>query len=308
MLRARAADRRAVRLVGPAAGSARSRRSSALAVDDACSLLADSFAVFAVVAMLQGVYRALDSGPARRRGTSTPRSRPTRRPKLERGLVRGRHRDRRRDRRRRARQRRARRLDPLPGGRRPCVLPVLLALGSAGGRARGDRAAGREAPHRDGPSAGCSPRCRDVPTVDRRGRPGRARASRSCWRWSAVELCWGFGMVTFETLMPVRLSEVVGGPEAGRGDHRAGRRGGVARLGGRGRADHRWLSAGSGWRAPPACCAIAAGHRGGRHGPARRRRRGPHRLPRVLPRARRLRPGAHDAAAPRGRPASTGRR
>jgi MFS family permease len=26
-------------------------------------------------------------------------------------------------------------------------------------------------------------------------------------------LCWGFGVVTFETLMPVRLSELVGGPE-----------------------------------------------------------------------------------------------
>lgn len=30
----------------------------------------------------------------------------------------------------------------------------------------------------------------------------------------AVELFWGFGMVAFETLMPVRAAELVGGPDA----------------------------------------------------------------------------------------------
>ena len=37
-----------------------------------------------------------------------------------------------------------------------------------------------------------------------------ARRSRVITALIAVELFWGFGMVTFETLMPVRLSEVIG--------------------------------------------------------------------------------------------------
>jgi MFS family permease len=40
------------------------------------------------------------------------------------------------------------------------------------------------------------------------------RRSRILLALVAVELCWGFGMVTFEQLMPVRLAELVGGPRA----------------------------------------------------------------------------------------------
>ena len=40
------------------------------------------------------------------------------------------------------------------------------------------------------------------------------RRSRILLALVAVELFWGFGMVTFETLLPVRLSDVVGGDDA----------------------------------------------------------------------------------------------
>ncbi|MGK5739728.1 MFS transporter [Micromonospora sp. URMC 103] len=42
---------------------------------------------------------------------------------------------------------------------------------------------------------------------------GLLRRSRVLLALVAVELFWGFGMVTFESLLPVRLSEVVGGAE-----------------------------------------------------------------------------------------------
>jgi MFS family permease len=40
------------------------------------------------------------------------------------------------------------------------------------------------------------------------------RRSRVLVALVSVELLWGFGMITFETLMPPRLAEVVGGPDA----------------------------------------------------------------------------------------------
>ncbi|MFI7436741.1 MFS transporter [Micromonospora haikouensis] len=42
---------------------------------------------------------------------------------------------------------------------------------------------------------------------------GLLRRSRVLLALVAVELFWGFGMVTFESLLPVRLAEVVGDPE-----------------------------------------------------------------------------------------------
>jgi MFS family permease len=42
---------------------------------------------------------------------------------------------------------------------------------------------------------------------------GLLRRSRIVLSLVAVELFWGFGMVTFETLLPVRLAEVVGDPD-----------------------------------------------------------------------------------------------
>ncbi|GAB3982936.1 MFS transporter [Plantactinospora veratri] len=45
------------------------------------------------------------------------------------------------------------------------------------------------------------------------GALGLARRSRIVLALIAVELFWGFGMVTFETLLPVRLAEVLGNPD-----------------------------------------------------------------------------------------------
>lgn len=42
---------------------------------------------------------------------------------------------------------------------------------------------------------------------------GLLRRSRILLALVAVELFWGFGMITFETLLPVRLSEVIGDPD-----------------------------------------------------------------------------------------------
>ncbi|WP_433134299.1 MFS transporter [Micromonospora sp. CA-240977] len=42
---------------------------------------------------------------------------------------------------------------------------------------------------------------------------GLLRRSRVLLALVAVELFWGFGMVTFESLLPVRLAEVIGNPE-----------------------------------------------------------------------------------------------
>ena len=42
---------------------------------------------------------------------------------------------------------------------------------------------------------------------------GLLRRSRVLLALVAVELFWGFGMVTFESLLPIRLAEVVGDPE-----------------------------------------------------------------------------------------------
>jgi predicted MFS family arabinose efflux permease len=53
---------------------------------------------------------------------------------------------------------------------------------------------------------------RDVPRVIAEG-TRIVRGSRVLLCLLGVSLCWGFGMVTFEVLMPVRLSELVGGEE-----------------------------------------------------------------------------------------------
>ena len=74
---------------------------------------------------------------------------------------------------------------------------------------------------------------RGVPTAIG-GAFGLLRRSRILLALVAVELFWGFGMVTFETLLPVRLSEVLGDPDPGGGAARPGRLGGLAGVGGRG--------------------------------------------------------------------------
>jgi hypothetical protein len=54
---------------------------------------------------------------------------------------------------------------------------------------------------------------REVPSVIAAG-ASLLRRSRILLALVAVELLWAFGMVTFETLLPVRLSEVAGGDDA----------------------------------------------------------------------------------------------
>ena len=129
---------------------------------------------------------------------------------------------------------------------------------------------------------------------------GLLRRSRVLLALVSVELFWGFGMVTFESLLPVRLAEVVGDPERA-----------AALLGPANSAA--WLASAAGAAATPLllrwlgaaprrrAAADPAGRHGGRHGPARRAGRGAGRLPRLLRRARRVQPAAPGAAAPPGR-------
>ena len=173
-------------------------------------VVADSFAEFAVYAMLQGVYRALDSGPLESwyvdaRLAADPSA------KLERGLSAG---------------------GTVIGlaiaagalatggtvawvevpGIPTLVVPVVLALFVHVAGLVAIVLLVREPPHPAGRRRLLAS-LRDVPKVITDG-VRLVRRSRILLALVAVELCWGFGMVTFETLMPVRLSEEVGGPEA----------------------------------------------------------------------------------------------
>jgi MFS family permease len=60
--------------------------------------------------------------------------------------------------------------------------------------------------------AGIAASVREVPTVIRTT-VASVRASHILAALLAVELFWGFGMVTFESLVPVRLAEVAGDPQ-----------------------------------------------------------------------------------------------
>ncbi len=173
-------------------------------------VVADSLADFAVFAMLQGVYRALDSGPLESwyvdaRLAADPSAR------LERGLSAG---------------------GTVIGlavgsgalatgglvawveipGIPPLVVPVLLALCMQAAGLVAILLLVRE-PRRVAGRHRLSASLREVPKVIVDG-VRVARGSRVLLGLFAVELLWGFGMVTFETLMPMRLSEVVGGREA----------------------------------------------------------------------------------------------
>ena len=99
-------------------------------------------------------------------------------------------------------------LDPLPAVE-TLALPVLLAVGFAvvnlvaafvllteTRRASGFRAVAASV--------------RAVPTVVREG-VGLLRGSRVLATVVAVELFWGFAIIAFETLFPIRLAEVTGG-------------------------------------------------------------------------------------------------
>jgi MFS transporter, DHA1 family, tetracycline resistance protein len=172
-------------------------------------IFADTFAMFALVYVLQGIYRALDSGPLESWYVdATLADDPD--AKLERGLSAG---------------------GTVAGaaigtgalvtsgivawvqlpGVPTLVQPVLLilALQLAGFAALALLV--RETPHPDGKRTLLAS-VRDVPRVIAEG-TRIVRRSRVLLCLLGVSLCWGFGMVTFEVLMPVRLSELVGGPE-----------------------------------------------------------------------------------------------
>jgi len=173
-------------------------------------VFADSVAEFAVYAVLQGVYRALDSGPLESwyvdaRLAADPSA------KLERGLSAG-----------------GTVIGLAIGGGAlatgglvawaevpgvpTLVVPVLLAFVVQVAGLVAILLLVREPPHPVGRRRLVAS-LRDVPKVIVDG-VRVVRRSRILLALVAVELCWGFGMVTFETLMPVRLSEEVGGTEA----------------------------------------------------------------------------------------------
>ena len=172
-------------------------------------VFADTFALFALVWVLQGVYRALDSGPLEAWFVdATLAADPD--AKLERGLSAG---------------------GTVAGaaigtgalvtsaivawvqvpGVPTLVQPVLLilVLQMAGFAALALLV--REAPHPEGRRSLLAS-VREVPKVIADG-ARIVRGSRVLLCLLGVALCWGFGMVTFEVLRPVRLSELVGGPE-----------------------------------------------------------------------------------------------
>lgn len=170
---------------------------------------ADTFALFAAVYLLQGVYRALDSGPLEAWYVdATLVADPD--AKLERGLSAG---------------------GTVAGaaigagalttgaivawvqlpGVPTLVQPVLVSFVVQLGGLVALALLVREAPHPSGRRTLLAS-VREVPRVIAEG-ARLVRRSRILLGLLGVELCWGFGMVTFETLMPVRLSELVGGPE-----------------------------------------------------------------------------------------------
>lgn len=171
--------------------------------------VADSFAVFAVAFVLQGVFRALDSGPLESWYVDATLA-ADKNAKLERGLAAG-----------------------------STVIGIAIAAGAlaTGAIVAWLRVPGVptmaqplllslavqvvafvmvavlvvEAPHPDG-KRGFLRSVREVPAVIADSLR-LVRSSRVLACLVAVELTWGFGMITFETLMPVRMAELVGGPE-----------------------------------------------------------------------------------------------
>lgn len=140
---------------------------------------------------------------------------------------------------------------------------------------------------------------RGVPTAIG-GAFGLLRRSRILLALVAVELFWGFGMVTFETLLPVRLSEVIGNPDDAAALLGPASAGGLAGLGRRcgSRPGDRPPDRGCPHRRP---AADRAGRDRGRDGTPGRAGRRDRRVPRLLPGARRVEPAAPGAAAPAGR-------
>lgn len=171
--------------------------------------IADSFAMFAAVYLLQGVYRALDSGPLEAWYVDAALAADPD-TKLEKGLSAG-----------STVIGAAIGVGALTSGgivawvRVPGVstltLPVWLGLAVQLVGLMAILGLVTEPRHPEGRRAFLAS-LRGVPKVITES-VQLVRRSKILLALLMVELCWGFGMVTFETLMPVRLSEVVGGSE-----------------------------------------------------------------------------------------------
>ncbi|MCT2586972.1 MFS transporter [Actinophytocola gossypii] len=180
------------------------------AVSVALMTVADTFAVFAAVYLLQGVYRALDSGPLEAWYVDAALAEDPN-AKLERGLSAG-----------------GTVLGASVGagalvtgaivawaemlGIPTLVLPVILALIVQLAGLAAIALLVHEPPHPAGRRRFLAS-VRDVPRVVADG-VRIVRGSRILVCLLLVELSWGFGMVTFEALLPVRMTELLGGEEA----------------------------------------------------------------------------------------------
>ena len=172
--------------------------------------IADSAPVFMAAMVLQGIYRALDSGPLEAWFVdATLAADPN--AEIEHGLGRG----------------SAAlsvaiafgslasgalvALHPVPG-LDPLLLPLLVALGLHVVHLGAVGAFMVEAPRPRHPEA-IAASFRAVPGVIGEGLR-LLRSSRVLLGIVLVEVFWGFSMVTFEGLFPIRLSELVGGTDA----------------------------------------------------------------------------------------------
>jgi predicted MFS family arabinose efflux permease len=168
--------------------------------------VAQSVEVFVAAMVLQGVYRALDSGPLEAWYVDATLAADPGRPMehglsagatvlslsiaggalLSGGLI---------------------ALDPFPEIE-TLALPVLVAILLVVAYTVAIALLMHEAPQARNPRA-IAASVRAVPTVIREGL-GLLRASTVLLALVLVELFWGFSMVAFESLFPIRLSEVVG--------------------------------------------------------------------------------------------------
>ncbi len=172
--------------------------------------IADSVALFVAAMMLQGVYRALDSGPLEAWFVDTTLAADPA-AEIERGLGRG-----------TAALSVAIAIGALTSGALvaagpvagmdPLLLPLLVALALHGVHLVAVALLMTEAPRARDPRA-VAASVRAVPTVIGEGLR-LLRSSRVLRCVVLVEAFWGFSMVTFESLFPIRLSELVGGTDA----------------------------------------------------------------------------------------------
>jgi MFS family permease len=171
--------------------------------------IADSAPMFVVAMVLQGVYRALDSGPLEAWFVdATLASEPT--AEIEGGLGRG-----------TAALSIAIALGALTSGAlvalhpipdaEPLLLPLLVALALHVVHL-GALVALMVEPARARHPEAIAASVRAVPDVIRQGL-GLLRSSRVLLGLVLVEAFWGFSMTTFESLFPIRLSELVGGTD-----------------------------------------------------------------------------------------------